>query len=330
MAWKPDKLNEFIDSRKCVSTLAGVFIVAAFVAANSGGFVWSRHGHGMFFSLSQLLLENRLFSVLLNVSGVLFSATLLLALNKMFGFVRNYSFILASAFLTLEIANPFVCAHFCAGTALCLVGIAVIFELFVQYQRAHRAQHSIYLIFTILSTCCMFQYAFAFLIPVFIVGFIQMRAMNFKGVCAMMLGLITPVWIAMGFSLASPSEFQWPDVAGIWTLPELSRSGLIAVITTVVVAITSIVFTLINLHTILNYRLQLRVYNAFFVMLSALVIVAMCVDYRELMTYVPILNMCLSVQIAHFFTMSQSPQRFVIPVTLAALSLISFIAQVYA
>ena len=93
---------------------------------------------------------------------------------------------------------------------------------------------------------------------------------------------------------------------------------------TAIIALATLVLTVVNLFTIYNYRLQLRVYNAFFAMVTIIIILAMCIDYQDMATYVPILNLCLSVQVAHAFTVAPFTKRYFIVVGLAALCLIEF------
>ena len=78
---------------------------------------------------------------------------------------------------------------------------------------------------------------------------------------------------------------------------------------TVVVGLLAILLTIINLMTILNYRLQFRVYNAFFIIVTLLSVLAICIDYRDMLVFLPLLNLCLAIQIAHSFTLSNQPRR---------------------
>ena len=50
----------------------------------------------------------------------------------------------------------------------------------------------------------------------------------------------------------------------------------------------------------------------------------MCVDYRDMVIFVPMLNFCLAVQIAHSFTISHFPKRHVFIFLLMAASLAAF------
>lgn len=49
----------------------------------------------------------------------------------------------------------------------------------------------------------------ALVVPFFI-GFLQMRAINFRGVLAALFGLITPFWIVIGLGLIDPTTALLP------------------------------------------------------------------------------------------------------------------------
>ena len=75
------------------------------------------------------------------------------------------------------------------------------------------------------------------------------------------------------------------------------------------VALLTLVLTVVNLLTIFNYRLQTRVYNAFFTTLATLSVIMMVVDFNNILIYVPMLNMCLAIQVAHVFTISKFAKK---------------------
>ena len=85
---------------------------------------------------------------------------------------------------------------------------------------------------------------------------------------------------------------------------------------------------LVNMITFLNYRLQVRVYNSFFMIMTVIAIIAMAADYRNLLLYVPVLNLCVAIQIAHTFTIQVAHvRRYLILVILAAACLGAWVAH---
>ena len=62
---------------------------------------------------------------------------------------------------------------------------------------------------------------------------------------------------------------------------------------------------------IYSYKTQLRAYHGFFSILSVATIIMMAADYGNIISYMPILNSCLAIQIAHTYTISTHPKRFI-------------------
>ncbi len=287
--------------------VAGVLLAVMAVMA-SGKVPVAEAGSGIFFEMPTVLVEPGLPSALINVACLVAIGTLMLVANKVFNFVRSMTSIFVSAFFLLELAVPVTSSVFNTGTALCLLLVLGVLALFASYEDTH-SQGRIYLTMCILAAACMWQWAFVILIPAFAIGFVYMRAIDFRGVLAMLLGLITPFWIVMGLGIVNPlTDFKPLQINAVWASLDLSQMRLL-VGWTAVVAVLSIILTVMNLTTILNYRLQFRVYNAFFIVVTLLSVLAMCVDYRDMVVFLPLLNLCLAIQLAHSFTLSTQPKR---------------------
>lgn len=268
-------------------------------------------GTGIFFTLRGTLIEPGPVSAMINLLGLLATGSIMLALNKVFSFVRSVTRLFVSAFLLLQLAHPAGLVAFNAGTLLALVTAVSIMPLFASYQDRH-SQRSIFLIFTLIAAGSMFHYCFLALIPAFLLGFLNMGVFNLKGLLAMLFGLITPFWIVLGLGIASPQDFVMPHINGIWNLvwtPQVSLELVLATAT----AVTGITLAVMNLMTIMNYRMQTRVYNAFFVFVLITVIIALCLNYDEMTIFMPLLGLMVAVQMAHSYTLRASamPYRYV-------------------
>lgn len=288
-------------------TLTGILLAIMAVTA-SGRVPVAQASSGIFFEMPNVLVEPGLPSALINVACLVGIGALMLLVNKVFSFVRSMTCIFVSAFFLLEFAVPVTSSVFNTGTALCLILVLGVLALFASYEDLH-SQGRIYLTMTILAAACMWQWAFLILIPAFAIGFIYMRAMDFRGFLALLLGLATPFWVVIGLGIVNPlTDFKPLEINAVWTTLDLSQMRLL-VTWAAIVAVLSIILTVMNLTTILNYRLQFRVYNAFFIVVTLLSVLAMCIDYRDMVVFMPLLNLCLAIQIAHSFTLSTQPKR---------------------
>lgn len=288
-------------------TLTGILLAITAVMA-SGRVPVAEAGGGIFFEVPTVLVEPGLTSALINVACLVGIGGLMLLAGKVFSFVRSMTCIYVSAFFLLEMAVPVTSSVFNTGTALCLILVLGVLALFASYEDMH-SQGRIFLTMTILATACLWQWAFVVLIPAFALGFMYMRAMDFRGFLAMLLGLATPFWIVIGLGIVNPvNDFKPLEINAVWDTLDLSQMRLL-ITWAAVVAILSVILTVMNLMTILNYRLQFRVYNAFFIIVNLLSVLAMCIDYRDMLVFLPLLNLCLAIQIAHSFTLSTQPKR---------------------
>lgn len=302
----------------CALALMG----AAAVALMTGVKPATSEGTGIFFSLRGTLIEDGPLSALINVAGILATGGIMLALNKVFSYVRSVTHLFVSAFFLLQVAHPSGLVSFNTGTLLCLVTALAIMPLFSSYQDRH-SQRSIFLIFALIATGSMFHYGFLVLIPAFLLGFMNMGVFNLKGLLAMFFGLVTPFWIVLGLGIATPADFVMPQVDGVWNLAGKSRMTLVLASLT---ALLGIVLAVMNLMTIMNYRMQTRVYNAFFVFVLAALLIALCLDFGNVAIYLPLLGLMVAVQIAHVHTLRATMQYRYVFILLFIAGCIGFFA----
>ena len=319
-----ERINELLNGRLMVYITGAVVAVSAFVAAHSGTLPLSDAGSGMFFNIKGTFIDNPTLSVLVNVVCVLAIGALLLLLDKTHTVVRGYTFITATMFFVLETACPLLTRSFNTGTAMCLTLIVGTIFLFSAYQNK-RSQRTVFLVMAVLSLCVMFHWAFITLVPTFLLGFAYMRAMNFKGWLAAIIGLVTPFWIAMGLGLINLNDFHFIEAQPLWNTLETAQVGVL-IAWLALLLVVAVVTTVTNMLTIYHYRLQLRVYNAFFMLVLLSTLIAMCIDYRNLYIFIPLLNLYLAVQLAHAFTISTLPKRHIVVLVLMGLALLSYVS----
>ena len=292
-----EHINEYFNGRSFMLLSALALVAVTAVALSLGVEPSHIQGKGIFFSLQGTLIDAGPISAGINLLCLLATGAIVLALNKIYTFVRSMTHLFVSAFFLLQLANPAGLVALNAGTLLCLVTAVTLMPLFASFQDSH-AQRSIFLIFALVATGTMFHYGFLMLIPAYLLGFANMRALGLKGVLAMLFGLVTPFWIALGLGLVNPTDAalpQWP----LMDRPQLNLQVILAVVT----AVLGIVLAVLNLFTIMNYRMQTRVYNIFLIILLVMTILAACLDYRDMAVFLPLLNLMVAIQVAHGHTL---------------------------
>jgi hypothetical protein len=302
-----EHINEYFNGRPFMILCALALMVATAVALSMGVQPQAGESTGIFFKLQGTTIGSPALSAAVNVLCLLVTGGIMLALNKVFSYVRSVTHLMVSAFFLLQLANPSGLVAFNAGTLLSLVTAMATLPLFAAFQDRH-SQRIIFLIIALVVTGSMFHYGFLMLLPAFLLGFFNMGVFNLKGLLAMLFGLVTPFWIVLGLGIVAPSGFTAPHINGICTLTGQPWTNLTLVLA-VITALLGIVLAVMNLMTIMNYRMQTRVYNAFFVFALVMAVIAMCTDYSNVTVYLPLLGLMTAVQIAHFHTLRNTFQH---------------------
>lgn len=323
MAKKGSYIVDYFNNRGFFGLSILLLIIFSVIA--SGNFDVPQRGYGTFHNLATWISSNDtscFVAVLCNV----IMGVLLVTLNIMYRYIKTYNcFVFAAIFVLLQGINPFLSTRFFAGTALCLVVVVALFFMFDQYGKRGRASQGIFLVMALLSFFTLYHYVFFLLIPLFVLGFAYMRVLDVKGVFATIFGMLTPYWIVLGTGLESVSAFQPPHLSMVWeSVPSYTARGWAITITIITVALTVLV-TVSNFKTMLNYSVHVRAYNNFFVALSVFVLVMMAVDYNDFLFYLPLLNMCFAIQYGHWYVITPHETRQPITMWMLVAMLAAFI-----
>ena len=281
--------------------------------------------YGFCFSSTSWWIGNPLLSWGVNLAVVLGIGILLIIMNKEFTFIREITVLFSSFFFLIIATDPALSTRFIDGSLYCLVVLLCTIMLYSIYENP-MGRRRIYLIFTILSLCSMFQYAFLFLMPIFFIGLIQVRAFSLPGLIAVILGIITPFWILLGLGLVSINDFMLPSIVNVFKEVDWSKIPILLA-TNILTVVIGIVMLVANMVKILNYSLQTRVYNGFIVILLLFSIIMMICDYKNILAYITLSACCVSIQVAHFYALSSFKKRYIVLFVIIALYLGLYIWQ---
>lgn len=303
------EINKFLNGRQFFILAAVLFVFSTILSTACDLSAVQGSTAGVCFTSISVLSLPPFLSTLLSMISIVGVCALLSLVNKIYSFTRDVTYLFASSFLLLNITYPEITTRLCDGTLLALVVVGLTYLLFSTYQSGY-PQRRVFLISVILSCCCMFQYTFVYLIPVFFIGFLQMRAMHIRSALAMLFGLITPFWIVLGLGFVGFEELQAPQLVNVWEHLGVEEYRNI-IIQLSVTAFVTLVLLFTNVLQIINYKMQVRAYNGFFLVLTILTMIVMAVDFDNVMVYLPVLNLCLSIQIAHTFTIQKYLRKYI-------------------
>lgn len=323
MAKKGSYIVDYFNNRGFFGLSILLLVIFSIIA--SGNFVVPQRGYGTFHNLATWISSSDtscFVAVLCNV----IMGVLLVTLNIMFRYIKTYNcFVFAAVFVLLQGINPFLSTRFFAGTALCLVVVMSLFFMFDLYGKRGGATQGIFLVMALLSFFTIYHYVFFLLIPLFLLGFAYMRVLDVRGVFATIFGIVTPYWIMLGTGLEPLSAFQAPHISQVWTAaPPFAAKGWAVTMAITTVALT-VLLTISNLKTMLNYSVHVRAYNNFFIALSIFVVLMMAIDYNDFLIYMPLLNMCFAIQYGHWYVITQHETRQPVTVWLLVAMFAAFI-----
>ncbi len=245
-----------------------------------------------------------------NTVVILGIAVMLYILNKTYAFIREYTMMFVTVFLSTTFFNPHVSLSLGTPTLLAFVLLLCCFVMFSAFMQPHR-RSVVFLITAILTVCAMQSFVFALYIPVFLVGFLQMRIFSLKSLLAMIVGIAVPVWIAAAFGLIDPLAIRLPAIATSFSdyIAGVDRVNLIQV---AYVVVLGSIFGIVSVWTIISYRQQLRAYNGFFNILAIATLIMMAADPHDIDAFVVVINMLTAIQTAHFFTIRTLPKGYAV------------------
>lgn len=301
---REESVNEFINSRYCLLTMA--------VVAIGMSYFFNLAGIGAP-TVSKGLLPVRLAVGtywIFNVLMVFAVALVMRVLDKNFVFVREYTVIYAAYFVLAAMSGPDYSVGWPVAAVANAVLLLCVLILFGGYQQRERRQF-LFLVAFILSLCSMFDYVFILYVPAFVVGFMQMKLFSFKGFVAILLGMAVPYWIVLGIGAFSLADLEFPvlKISKELYFQELRPHDLYRL---ALVLVVGTVLGVANMFKLISYRLQLRSYNGFFTVIAVYTLLLLLVDIRNFGTYLMTLNVCASYQVAHFFTIYKMQRGYVL------------------
>lgn len=237
------------------------------------------------------------------------TVVMMLLINKVYNILRSSTTLNMALFMAMMLATPDLMTHFYTGTVLALVVPLCQYYLFSCFRNPGATRH-VFIIFLLLSFCAAFQYCFVFYIPVFLIGLGQMQIFNWRSFLAAILGVITPWWMIFGFGIAAPSDVTLPVFESIFSVFPTDDTLLLLVTIGFTVFVAVLTFVLNILKTI-AYNARARAMNGSYTVLLFFTIVAACVDYRDIISYVPLLNYCAAIETTHYFSTHRGEKSFI-------------------
>lgn len=276
-----------------------LYLTGVYLAGRSASLPAVDPHSGLLFPGAGQWLPPTLLNRLVNSILILLSGVLLLRINNRYSLIQKHTLLPFLFFLLMELSSPAL-AWLDDGNVTTVVMLFLL-ALFFQSYQCEKAQPA-FLIFGTLALCTFFCTRFAYFVPLFLIGFFQMRYLSVKSLLGALIGFVTPFWFGIGIDLIPFSRLETllPDFN--FTLPQTLPCDNPQFWIVVLTALLGLFSGTTMLYTNFNEKRQIRAYNGFINLLSIYAAILLVLDYRNYTFYLPVLNTAVSMQAAFFFT----------------------------
>lgn len=264
------------------------------------------------------------FSWLLNLSLIIILGLALHIFNKTYNFVSGSDTVVSAAFIFLCGANPWIDSILTSSVIMMGINLMCLSLLFSRY-RSHDAMQEIFIAGTLLSICSMFQYAFIFMLPAYIIIAFMLKCMNLRSFIALVLGVAAPYWIVIGMGLIPLDAFSMPTFTNLFTGFESREILFVGILECAITIALSLMLTLYNAVRLYAGNTRRRHFNNAIIILGIIATVALAFDADNMPVYMATIYMVLAVQLGNLFALRQVRHAPLIFVIIALLYLAAFV-----
>ena len=246
-------------------------------------------------------------------------------MNKLYNVMLSMTWLYMAFFPLMMLATPDLQCQFYTGTLLVLLVPLCQLLLFRCY-RDPDATRAVFVVFALLSLASATQYCFVFYMVVFALGLAQMRIASWRTFTAMLLGIVTPWWIMLGLGIISPYDIQQPHLESIFSQIDYRETTMLLTAAGTSAAIMVLAYVL-NIFKTIAYNAYSRAISGNIAVLALATLAAMCIDYTNILSYVPLLNYCAAMEATHYLATHRADRSYIAVLAIMAAYIALFICQ---
>lgn len=268
------------------------------------------------------LIADPLVSYAVNIGLNLCAVLLMIFLNRSFGLLRSSSEMFAGMFMIAQAATPICFCQLNEGTFLLLGTLISVGTMYSAYNNPN-ATRRVFLAFFVLGLGALTQYGFVPYFIVFAIGCAQMRVFSLRTLLAMIVGILTPLWILWGFGVIHLGDFRFPEFDNVLSdIDNLELSQIVAAVGTTMVA--GLILSLSNLIKVYGYNARSRAFNGLIITISTATGLLCVVNFMNLSFYIPLLNFCTAYHLGLYFRIREQQRGYIPAMILGALYVILY------
>lgn len=240
----------------------------------------------------------RFLSWLISALLILLSVEIMATANKKYNFIPETRQVLPVAMGFLLCCNSIPTAVLSTSTLLLFCNVLCLFVILSSYEETN-ATREFFIIGTLPAIGAMAQYAFLWMIPVYMGAGLLMKSFRIREFIAFVFGLAAPYWIAVGLGLVSPFAFRFPDMLTVFSKTAAVQSDIfITVITTGIMAVLGFILSLYNGVRLFSRNSRLRCMHMAFNLLGYVAVLAFILDFNNFVAYIGTIALWLAVELA--------------------------------
>lgn len=243
-----------------------------------------------------------LWSWIANLTMIVALAITLHLFNKSYQFIKSTDSVLPTAFLIMVGSCPWITLGINTSMLLVMVNIIALIVLFDCY-RTRNATQQIFVVATMASLGSMFQYAFVFMLPAYIVIAVMMKCFRFREFIALLMGLVAPYWVGIGLGLIPLDSFTLPTLSNLFAGFATKQDLLIGLLNIGLTAIVALFIALNSAVKLYAGNTQRRLYHNSVMVLGIVTMVALAFDFNNLTAYIGTIYMVAAVEYANLFAL---------------------------
>lgn len=241
-------------------------------------------------------------SWLLNLSMIILLGIFMHFFNKTYNFVNSSDTMLPAAFIFFCGANPWIDALLTSSVIMVAANLICLQFVFGCY-RSQKGMQPLFIVGSVLSLCSMFQYAFVFLIPAYIIIAMVVKCLHFKSFIAMIMGVAAPYWVGIGLGIIPLESFSMPAFSNLFDGFGTRQALLIGLLNCALTITISMLLALYNAVKLYAGNTRRRLLNNGIIVLGLTAAICCVCDADNIPVYMATLYMVLSAQIANLFAL---------------------------
>lgn len=243
-----------------------------------------------------------LFSNAVNFLLLAASAIILWVTDRRYALIPGDATAAVAMMLVMASSNRWISGPLNSSCLLLAVNMLCLQVLFGCY-RKHNVSQQLFFIATLLALGSMVQYAFLFMIPVYLIGAIIMKCLDLRSALAFLIGLLAPYWTALGFRLVSISDFRMPELGTLEAISATGTRAFSGLLSAGLTILLGLLMALNNMVRLYSGSTRRRLMNNTLNLLGAFCTVCIAADFTNLTAYLATLYAICAMQLANTLSM---------------------------